>query len=75
MRPCASGSRRCVRDENDLLDIDRDDPIAFDAAETAPIESAPYGDDTTTEATGYPDGLGNDRDNGTPAFEEAVSRD
>ena len=53
-----------------------DDPIAFDAAETHPIEAAPYSDSTTVDATGYPDGLGSNNGDATPAFEEtSVKRD
>ena len=40
-------------------EINRDDPIAFPAAETAPIG-----------ATGYPDGLGSNNIHGIPALEE-----
>ena len=58
----------------DRLDIDRDDPIAFPAAETAPIEAAPYTDSATIDATGYPAGLGSNNGDGTPAFEETGSR-
>jgi hypothetical protein len=61
--------------ESDKLEIDADETIAFDAAETAPIETPPYADPTMIEATGYPEGLGADRDNGSPALEEAGSRD
>jgi len=54
------------------LDIDRDDPIAFDAAETAPItETSPYSDDPL-ETAPYPSGLGsNGHEDGIPAFEES----
>lgn len=60
---------------DDGLEIDRDDPIAFDAAETVPIEASPFTDATSIDATGYPAGLGTTRDNGTPALEEAATRD
>lgn len=52
------------------LEIDRAHPIAFNAAETAPIEAAPYTDSTTIDATGYPAGLGSNNGDGAPAFEE-----
>ena len=44
----------------DRLEIDGDDPIAFPAAETAPID-----------ATGYPAGLGSNNGDGIPALEES----
>ena len=56
---------------HDRIDIDGDDPIAFTAAETAPIEAAPYTDNATIEATGYPVGLGSN--NAGPALEETGS--
>ena len=49
-------------DRYDRLEIDRDHPIAFPAAETAPID-----------ATGYPAGLGSNNGDGIPAFEETGS--
>ena len=55
---------------DDILDIDVDDPIAFDAAETAAIEPAPFAETTAFDATGYPDGLGTRNGDGIPAFEE-----
>ena len=62
----------------DELDIDRDDPIAFDAAETAPItETSAYDEGSTAETAPYPSGLGsNGHEDGIPAFEEpsATSR-
>jgi hypothetical protein len=56
----------------DQLDIDQDDPIAFDAADTAPItETSPYSEGTTDTAP-YPSGLGsNGHEDGIPAFEES----
>jgi hypothetical protein len=56
----------------DELDIDQDDPIAFDAAATAPIETPRYSDGSTLDATAdYPAGLGsNGHEDGIPAFEE-----
>jgi hypothetical protein len=58
----------------DELDIDRDDPIAFDAAETAAItETSPYSEGST-ETAPYPSGLGsNGHEDGIPAFEESSS--
>lgn len=54
----------------DELDIDQDDPIAFDAAQTAPIETPPFSEGST-DASGYPSGLGsNGHEDGIPAFEE-----
>jgi hypothetical protein len=73
LRVRASAMRSTDYDE---LDIDQDDPIAFDAAETAPIEASPFSDGSTVDATGYPDGLGsNGHEDGIPAFEEASTRD
>ena len=59
----------------DRLEINGDDPIAFPAAETAPIEVSPYTDSTTIEATGYPAGLGSNNGDEIPAFEESGSPD
>jgi hypothetical protein len=56
---------------DDILDIDVDDPIAFDAAETAAIEPPPFAETTSFDATGYPDGLGTDNGDRLPAFEES----
>jgi hypothetical protein len=53
-----------------VLDIDVDDPIAFEAAETAAIEPPPYAETTAFDATGYPDGLGTRNGDGIPTFEE-----
>lgn len=59
----------------DGLDVERDDAVAFDAAETMPIQPSPFTEDSTAGAD-YPDGLGsNGRDNGIPAFEEATTRE
>jgi hypothetical protein len=60
---------------DDGLDIDNDDAIAFDAAETHPIEPAPYSDTTTVDATDYPKGLGSNNGDGIPAFEESAAVD
>ena len=59
--------------EYDGLDIDQDEPVAFDAASTAPItETSPYSEGSTADATAdYPTGLGsNGHEEGIPAFEE-----
>ncbi|MEP6639792.1 MAG: hypothetical protein ABJC39_10625 [Chloroflexota bacterium] len=57
----------------DALDVDRDETVAFDAADTMPIQSSAFAEDSTA---GYPDGLGsNGHDDGVPAFEEATSRE
>jgi hypothetical protein len=63
-------------DADDGLDVDHDAPIAFNAAETAPMEVPPYAEGSTDAAgTDYPEGLGIDRDNGVPAVEQAGERD
>jgi hypothetical protein len=60
-------------DQADYLDVDSDDPVAFDAAETVAIEPPPYAETTAFDATGYPDRLG--AHNGeTPAFEETGTK-
>lgn len=61
-----------MRSSGDELDIDQDDPIAFDAADTAPItETSPYSEGST-ETAPYPSGLGsNGHEDGIPAFEES----
>jgi hypothetical protein len=63
--------------QDDLLEIDVDDPVAFTAADTAPIEDPlPYADGTTADVTGYPDGFGADANvNGAPKLEESGIRD
>jgi hypothetical protein len=53
--------------DDDILEIDVDDPIAFDAAETAAIAPPPYTETTSFDATGYPDGLGADNGDRMPA--------
>ncbi len=59
---------------DDMLEIDVDDPVAFTAAETAPID--PLADETTADVTGYPDGLGAEAHvNGAPKLEESGVRD
>jgi hypothetical protein len=58
---------------HDRLEIDRDHPIAFPAAETASIEASPFADGTTIDATGYPAGLGSNNGNGIAALEETGS--
>lgn len=64
-----------MRSTDDGLEIDHDDPIAFDAAETHPIEAPPYSDSTMIDATDYPAGLGSNNGDGTPALEASVTRD
>ena len=61
-----------MRSGSDELDMDLDEPIAFDAADTATItETSPYGEGTTDTAP-YPSGLGsNGHEDGIPAFEES----
>jgi hypothetical protein len=70
----ANGIRERVasmRSADDRLEIDADEPVAFDVAHTAPIESSPYSESTTVDATGYPEGLGSNNGDGLPAFEES----
>jgi hypothetical protein len=60
--------------DDDRLDFDRDDAVAFDAAPTAPIgDTSPFDEDMTPGATAdYPAGLGsNGHEDGIPAFEES----
>jgi hypothetical protein len=68
MRPAADGQ----------LEMDSDDPIAFSAAETAPITPLSHADGETTDVTGYPEGLGagthTDKADESP-LEPAVTRD
>ncbi len=64
-----------MRSGYDGLEIDRDDAIAFDAAETMPIQPSPFTEDSTAEATSYPDGLGTNGHEDIAAFEEATTRD
>jgi hypothetical protein len=52
--------------------IDAENPIAFAAAETKPIEDSPFTDETTSEPD-YPPGLGSNNGDGLPAFEETRS--
>ena len=47
--------------------IDRSHPIAFDAAETAPIQAPPYADGTSV-VTDYPAGLGSNNGAVTPVL-------
>jgi hypothetical protein len=61
--------------EDDLLEMDQDETIAFTSAETAPLEAPPYSEATSVDATGYPDGLGSNNGDGTPAYEESVTRE
>ena len=50
-----------------------DDPIAFDAAATAPIEASAFKVGGTTEATGYPAGLGSNDSGANPTFEATAA--
>ena len=59
---------------SERLEVDRENPIAFPAAETASIESLPFRDSTAIDATGYPAGLGSTNGDGIPVFEATVSR-
>ena len=52
-----------------------DDPIAFDAAATAPIEASAFKVRGTTEATGYPAGLGSNDGRANPTFEDTAEPD
>jgi len=52
---------------SDRRAIDRSHPIAFDAAETAPIQASPYADDTSA-VTDYPAGLGSNNGSVTPVL-------
>jgi hypothetical protein len=61
--------------DTDWLEMDRDEPMAFDAAETKAIETPAYGEATTVDATGYPEGLGSNNGDSIPAFEESVTRE
>ena len=61
--------------DSDWLDTEQDEPIAFNAAETKPIEEPPYSDSTTVQGSSYPDGLGSNNGDGIPAFEETAARE
>ncbi|HEV8401758.1 MAG TPA: hypothetical protein VGQ31_01850 [Candidatus Limnocylindrales bacterium] len=64
-----------MRPETDqTLDVGPDEAVAFDAAETATIETSPFADATPIDATGYPAGLGVDQD-GSKTLEEAHAGD
>jgi hypothetical protein len=81
VRGWLAGAVQTVRDRfaamrsDDELEIDRDDAIAFDAAETSPIEPAPYSDTSAIDPTGYPKGLGSNNGDGIQALEESAVRD
>ena len=64
-----------MRAGGDALDVGPDDAVAFDAAETAEIETSPFAEASTIDATGYPTGLGADHQNGGHVPEEAAARD
>jgi hypothetical protein len=59
----------------DWLEMDRDESVAFDAAETKPIEAPAYTEGSTVDATGYPEGLGSNNGDAIPAFEETATRE
>lgn len=61
------------RGSADSLEVDTDEPVAFTAAETAPIQPAPYADVDGGAETPYPDGLGVSHDDGDTASEESGS--
>ncbi len=54
-------------------EVDPGHAIAFSAAEIAPIETSPFSDGLTAEATDYPAGLGSNSSDGTPAIEQVRS--
>ena len=58
--------------QHDPLEIEREDPIAFPAAETASIEPS-FGDSTTSDVTGYPAGLGSNNGDRIPISAETGS--
>nr|MBA2315680.1 hypothetical protein [Chloroflexota bacterium] len=60
--------------DDESFDLGPGDAVAFDRAETAPLEEAPFSDISDASPAPYPDGLGTER-NGGPAFEEATIRD
>ena len=60
--------------DEEFFDLGPGDAVAFDRAETAPLEEAPFSDLSDATPAPYPDGLGAER-NGSPAFEEATTRD
>jgi hypothetical protein len=60
-------------DRHGRNEIARDDPVAFDAAQTAPMQASPYAASTTNHTTDYPEGLGSNNGDGIPAVEETDS--
>jgi len=60
--------------DDESFDLGPGEAVAFDRAETAPLEEAPFSDISDASPAPYPDGLGAGR-NGGPAFEEATIRD
>jgi hypothetical protein len=62
-------------DDAEWLDMDRDEPMAFEAAETKPIEAPAFGETTKVASSGYPEGLGSNNGDAIPAFEESVTRE
>lgn len=55
------------------LEVDRNEPVAFPAAETAPIESTSLRDDSPGNGAAYPPGLGSNNGDGILAT-STVSR-
>jgi hypothetical protein len=58
---------------SDRPEVDPDHPIAFPAAETAPIQTSPFTDSTTVDPAAYPAGLGSNNGDEAPAIEETRS--
>jgi hypothetical protein len=58
---------------HDRLEIDPDHPVAFPAAQTAPIHQSLSAESSTVEPTPYPAGLGSNDGNGTGTPRETVS--
>lgn len=69
---------QALRSGEDRSSIDGDDPIAFPAAETRPIETDrltdPFVERPSSAVPDYPPGLGSNIGDETPAFEETTSR-
>lgn len=58
---------------DDRFDIEDDAPLAFTAAETAPMQAGPFTDVSADAATDYPDGLGSNNSDGIPAPDMTTS--
>ena len=61
--------------DTDWLDMDRDEAMAFDAAETKPIETPAYTESAPVAGSDYPEGLGSNNGDGIPAFKETAARE